>query len=119
MDGWWKVSGKGGIMCMRIDGMGMENRFCEDDGMVWLVVELGCGLEEYHQLTSGYWHQLQVEKENSQLKMANGSPLVPENSHYQEHECSLCRPLLNFLHFQHLSSYISTTLRFTMFPSIA
>ena len=86
MDGWWKVSGKGGIMCMRIDGMGMENRFCEDDGMVWLVVELGCGIEEYHQLTSGYWHQLQVERENSQLKMANGSPLVPENSHYQEHE---------------------------------
>ena len=25
-------------------GDGHDNRFCEDDGMLWLVVELGCGL---------------------------------------------------------------------------
>ena len=30
LDGWWKVSGGGGIMCMRIDGRVMENRFCEE-----------------------------------------------------------------------------------------
>ena len=84
---------------MRIDGTSMGNRFCEDDGMVWLVVELGCGLEEYHQLTSGYRHQLQVERENSQLTMANGSPLVPENSHYLEHEWQPLQALLELLTF--------------------
>ena len=67
--------------------------------MVWLVVELGCGLEEYHQLTSGYRHRLQVEKENSQLKMANGSPLISANSHCQEHEWQPLQALLEFLTF--------------------
>ncbi|KAL6323556.1 hypothetical protein AAG906_039139 [Vitis piasezkii] len=61
--------------------------------MEWFV-ELGYGLEEYHQLTSGHRHQLQVERENSQLTMANGSPLVPENSHYLEHEWQPLQALL-------------------------
>ena len=79
--------------------MGMENRSCEGNGMVWLVAELGYGLEDYHQLTSGHRHQLQVERENSQLTMANGSPLVPENSHYLEHEWQPLQVLLELLAF--------------------